>query len=131
MLYDNDSGSDSIKNAIKSVAKVTATGKEQFVHVLKNLYAVATPIVGDATTSMIEDFFDDAIKATVIDGKRFHAGRDFDKAKHYGKMVFAHKVVRPKAGTIDFSGFRPLLTNLVAAIHKHRMYMVSQTTGQP
>jgi RNA-directed DNA polymerase len=129
MLYDNDLGSDSIKNTIKNVAKVSPTGKEQFVHVLKNLYAVATPIVGDARTSMIEDFFAPAIKATVVDGKIFHTEKSFDPAKHYGKVVFAHRVVRPKADTIDFSGFRPLLSNLVAAIHKHRMFIVSQTTG--
>ncbi|HEX6903310.1 MAG TPA: retron Ec67 family RNA-directed DNA polymerase/endonuclease [Thermoanaerobaculia bacterium] len=126
MLHDNDSGGASIKRAIKNIAKVTVTDKEQFVHVLKNLYVVATPIVGDAEASVIEDFFDAAIKEAVIDGKKFHLGKDFDPAKHYGKVVFAHKVVRPKAGTIDFSGFRPLLTNLVAAIHKHRMSMVSQ-----
>ena len=121
ILYDNDSGGNSIKNALKSIVKVPTTGKEPFVHVLKNLYAVATPILGDAKDSMIEDFFDAAIKETVIDGKRFSPGKEgFDSAKHYSKAVFAHKVVRPNAGTIDFSGFRPLLANLVAAIHKHK-----------
>ena len=60
--------------------------------------------------------FDASIKATVIDGKTFNPGDGFDKDKHYSKKVFAHKVVRPKADTIDFTGFRrPLLTNLTAA----------------
>jgi RNA-directed DNA polymerase len=126
MLYDNDSGAGKINNVIKGTAKVTLTGKEQFAHVLKNLYAVATPILGDAKTSTIEDFFDATTKATLIDGKRFHPGNDLDEAEHYSKMVFAHRVVRANAATIDFSGFRPLLTNVVAAIHKHRISMVSR-----
>lgn len=126
ILYDNDSGGDSIKKTMKDVAKVIATGTEQFVHVLKNLYTVATPLVNGAKHSAIEDFFDGAIKATVIDGKTFNPGKDFDQDKHYGKVVFAHKVVRPKANTTDFTGFRPLLTNLAAAINKHKASIVPQ-----
>jgi RNA-directed DNA polymerase len=126
ILYDNDSGASSVKKTIKNVAKIEVTGREPFVHVLKNLYAVATPLEGEATTSTIEDFFDADVKATVLGEKRFHVGQDFDATKHYGKIVFAHKVVRPKANTIDFSRFRPLLTNLVAAICKHRESTVSQ-----
>ena len=76
------------------------------------------------TPSRIEDFFDASIKATVIDDKTFNPGDGFDKDKHYSKKVFAHKVVRPKADTIDFSGFRPLLTNLTAAINKHKASVV-------
>ena len=60
------------------------------------------------------------IKATVINGKTFNDGDGFDVDKHYGKKVFAHRVVRPKADTIDFAAFRPLLTNLTAAINKHK-----------
>ena len=63
---------------------------------------------------------------TVIDGKTFSGQNDFDTDKYYGKIVFAHKVIKPNAVTIDFTGFRPLLANIVAVIthHKHRM-----TTG--
>ena len=64
--------------------------------------------------------FDATTRATLIEGKTFNDGDGFDAEKHYGKKVFAHKVVRPKAETIDFTGFRPFLTNLVAAINKHK-----------
>ena len=84
------------------------------------MYAVPTPIPFEKKCSKIEDFFDSATKATVIDGKTFDDGNKIDVAKHYGKKVFAHKVVQTKADTIDFTGFRPLLTNLVAAIKKHQ-----------
>jgi len=124
ILYDNDEGAKSIRKTIKDVSKVIPTGAEPFVHVIKNLYAVPTPLLAAATASSIEDFFDASIKATVIDGKTFNPGDGFDKDKHYSKKVFAHKVVRPKADTINFSRFRPLLTNLTAAINKHRASVV-------
>lgn len=120
VLYDNDSGAKSIKNAIKNASHAMPTGNEAFVHVVKNLYAVPTPLPAGVASSKIEDLFDAAIKATVIDGKTFNDGNGFDVDKHYGKKVFAHKVVRPKAEAIDFTGFRPLLANLVAAVETHR-----------
>jgi RNA-directed DNA polymerase len=124
ILYDNDDGAKSIRKTIKNVSSVMPTGAEPFVHVITNLYAVPTPLGANPTASTIEDFFDPAIKATVIDGKTFNPGDGFDKDKHYSKKVFAHKVVRPKANSIDFSSFRPLLTNLSAAINDHKASVV-------
>lgn len=126
IVYDNDSGATKIRNVIKNVSKEKPTGIESFVHVIKNMYAVPTPIPAIGMTSKIEDFFDDAIKATVINGKTFNDGNKFDADKHYGKKVFAHKVVRPKADAIDFTGFRPLLTNIVATIGHHKAMITSQ-----
>ena len=80
------------------------------------MYAVPTP----GKPSKIEDLFDDTIKATLIDGKTFNCGNKIDKNKHYGKTIFAHKVVRPRSRTIDFTRFRPLLTSLALAINKHK-----------
>ena len=120
ILYDNDAGAKAIRSAIKNVSKVQVTGAEAYVHVVENLYAVPTPLNGDAKESKIEDCFDAATKGTVIDGKTFNAGNDFDISKHYGKKIFAHRVVGQQADAIDFTGFRPLLTNLVAAIHGHK-----------
>lgn len=119
VLYDSDSGAGSIRSTIREVSKLHVAGAEPFVHVVKNLYAVPTPL-GGAKESQIEDFFDAAIKGTMIDGKTFNETNKSDADKHYGKTVFAHKVVRPNADTIDFSGFKPLLTNLVAAINAHK-----------
>jgi RNA-directed DNA polymerase len=120
IIYDNDGGASKIRNSIKEISKEQLTGVEPFVHVIKNMYAVPTPIPAVGATSKIEDFFSDAIKAAVIAGKTFNLGSNFDTNKHYGKIVFAHKVVRPQADTIDFTGFRPLLTNVVKAISHHK-----------
>lgn len=125
IVYDNDDGGKSIQNALKKNFKVQSTGAEHFVYIIKNMYAVPTPLLAGGEPSKIEDFFDDAIKATVINGKTFNAGNNFDADKHYGKKVFAHKVVRPKADVIDFTGFRPLLTNIVEAIRHHNAKVIS------
>ena len=74
--------------------------------------------------SKIEDFFDANIKSVVIDGKTFNPDNAFDTSQHYGKKVFANKIVRQRAGTIDFGGFRPLLKNLSAAIEKHQSSVI-------
>ena len=59
------------------------------------------------------------LKATVIDGKTFTEKNNFDVAKHYGKKIFAYRVVRERAASINFEGFRPLLTNIVSVIKWH------------
>lgn len=125
IFYDNDDGGNSIRNTIKQISKAKPTGAEPFVHVIKNMYAVPTTIPASGTASKIEDFFGDEIKATIIDGKTFNTANNFDVDKHYGKRVFAHKVVRPKADTIDFTGFRPILTNIVATISHHKTMFTS------
>jgi RNA-directed DNA polymerase len=129
ILYDNDSGAKPICNAIKNVSGTKPTPTVPFVHVVKNLYAVPTPLRPATESSRIEDFFDATIKATVIDGKTFNDGDGFDADKHYGKKVFAHKVVRQKAGKIDFAAFHPLLTNLTAVINRHKASVVPQSSG--
>ncbi len=119
ILYDNDAGCKAIRGAIKSVTKKEISGAEPFVHVTANLYAVPTPLqVGDSE-SKIEDFFTPVIKQTPIGQKTVNDSNNFDVAKHYGKKVFAHKVVAPNAGKIDFTGFRLLLANLAAVIDSH------------
>jgi RNA-directed DNA polymerase len=116
ILHDNDSGAKGIRGAIRHASKMNVTGAEPFLHVVNNMYAVPTPLLNGATESKIEDFFDPPTRAVVIDGKTFNDKNKFDIEKHYGKKVFAHKVIRPQAESIDFRGFRPLLTNLVAVI---------------
>jgi RNA-directed DNA polymerase len=125
ILYDNDSGAKGIQKVIKSSFKVKVTADEPFVRVFENLYALPVPYVGGATESKIEDCFDDQTKGIVISGKSFNDSNSIDVDRHYGKRVFAHKVIRPRADAIDFSGFRPLLTNLVAIINAHKTAVTS------
>lgn len=129
IVYDNDDGAGSIRNAIKQTSKLRPTGAEPFVHVVKNLYAVPTPLLQGATESKIEDFFAPTVKATKVAGKTFNDGNSVQIDSQYGKKIFAHRVVRPKAETIDFAGFRPLLANLTAAIRAHQKSAGSGQAG--
>ncbi|MCC7174918.1 MAG: RNA-directed DNA polymerase [Bryobacterales bacterium] len=119
VLYDNDNGANPIRSAIREVSKKAVKATDAYTHVVRNLYAVPTPLLNNAKESKIEDFFDAAIKATVIGGKTFVAANDYDSTKHYGKKIFAHQVVRPKADTINFKGFGPLLTNIARIVKDH------------
>jgi len=124
ILYDNDTGGKGVRSTIRQVSKILPTDADRFVHVVKNMYAMHTP-----GASKIEDYFDSAIKATVVDGKKFNDENGVDTDTQYSKTVFAHRVVRPKADTIDFTGFRPLLTNLVAAIKRHKASTILEPPG--
>jgi RNA-directed DNA polymerase len=124
ILYDNDSGAGKIRSAIQQITKKPVSTTANFIHVIRNLYAVATPLTAGAAQSKIEDFFDATIKATKVNGKQFDdKNNSHETATHYGKKIFAHRVVRPNADTINFTGFHPLLTNIAAVISSYRARM--------
>lgn len=119
-LYDNDSGAKRIKNYVRGFAGAAFTGAEPSVHVFQNVYTVPTPLLNGKQPSKIEDFFDPSLLLTVVGGKAFNPDeKTFDINTQYGKKIFAEAVVRPHADEINFNGFRPLLTNLEAAIKAH------------
>ena len=124
LLVDNDSGAASIYSIVKQLTKKKVTGHEPFVHISANLYLAATPLIAGATESMIEDFFDGPTKSIVVGGKTFDPKLDEETAKHYGKVVFAHKVVKAQADKIDFNGFNPILSNIVSVIDAHAKKVV-------
>ena len=105
ILYDNDSGRKPIHEEIRRASHSTPDYSTPFLHVIKNLYAVPTPLVKGEKESSIEDFFDADTRALVLGGKTFNSKGPFDKEKHYGKKIFAHQVVRRRAESIDFGGF--------------------------
>lgn len=128
IVYDNDKGATSVTSAIKSITGHAPNGTEPFIRVDKNMYTVATP----GADSAIEDFFEPAVRATVVDGKTFSPFDKADKSKHFGKKVFAHKVVSPNAGTINFDAFKPLLARIVAAMKQHQAtHPVPPPAGAP
>jgi RNA-directed DNA polymerase len=133
ILYDNDSGADVICNRIKQDFKRAVKATDVFTHIIHNLYAVATPLVGGAQ-SKIEDFFDAATKAVKIGEKSFQDNNKADKEKYYSKRYFAEKVIQVRASSIDFAGFRPLLKNLTLAIETHAtavLATISKPANEP
>lgn len=118
IVVDNDSGAQSVFDAVGKITKAKPEKTEPFLHITGNLYLVPTP--GTPGVSKIEDCFDEATKATVIDGKTFDTGNSIDTSSHYGKKIFAHRVVAKRADKIDFSGFAPLLERIASAIAAHQ-----------
>lgn len=121
VLVDNDTGATAKGNVFSTIAELTKkpkpTGKELFVHVYKDMYGVATPLIGTATTSSSEDFFLE--KDKTHEGRTFDPNCEKDTATSFGKATFAYKVVVPKAEKIDFSNFGPLLTAITSVIDFH------------
>jgi RNA-directed DNA polymerase len=119
ILYDNDSGAQGLAKTLKGGKPVGENGTTIFVHLFRSLYAVPTPPVNGKSGSKIEDFFEPALKSTVVNGKTFREEDGADNSQHYGKVIFAHKVVKPNAESINFNGFAPLLDSVVAVLKHH------------
>jgi len=119
LLVDNDSGSNEIYSTLKQIVKPEPKRTDRFVHAFGNLYILPTPLPSGKEKSMIEDFFDDDTKKTIISGKTFSTDENADKEKYYGKVIFAHKVIRANADSINFNGFRKILENITFAIDEH------------
>ena len=118
LLIDNDSGANEVfKEAIKcGVAGISLSSAEPFYRLVDNLYLVKTPEMGVDGTSCIEKLFDPALLTVKVNGLEFDPAKKHRAAGKYGKQVFAEQVVKPNAGTIDFSGFVPLLERIAAVI---------------
>ncbi len=127
VVYDNDSGAKSIRSTAKEASGRSPEG--EYSQVIRNLYVVPTPLLNNAEESKIEDFFNDATKDTVIAGKTFNDKNKFDTTTQYGKKVFAHRVVKTKAGSINFDGFRPLLQVFSSVITAHSAALAEARTN--
>ena len=79
-----------------------------------NLYLVLLPHQDGGVE--IEDYFDECVLDTRIDGKSFVREKASDAGEGYGKKIFAERVVRAIQHDISFEGFRPLLGRISKAI---------------
>ena len=119
LIIDNDDGAMGNGKPLQAAKKVIGRDLDRaapFTHIVGNLYLVPTPLSEGKTESMIEDFFDLTTLEEIVEGKSFSKSNKQDSIKHYGKKIFAHKVVRPKADTINFTNFSGLLNNITLAL---------------
>lgn len=117
VLVDNDSGGRTIYGAIAGITKKPRpTGKEQFIHVVGNMYVIPTPLKSDGSSTAIEDSFDAATLAETLGTKTFSRDPKPDNTKHFGKTAFAREIVDKKAELIDFSKFSEILDRVIAVI---------------
>jgi retron-type reverse transcriptase len=130
VLFDDDKGGIPVRAHVGNITKTKVPDAFPFIHVVKNLYAVATP----GKPSSIEDCFTAETRALTLGDKTFNqSNKKLDNAFHYSKRVFAEEIVARRADKIDFSGFVPLLTNLAAAIRRHRESLLAADipAGEP
>ncbi len=121
IIIDNDDGASKLFSIVKEkykISTISINSTDAFYHLAHNLYLIKTPEPGQNKKSCIEHLFDPALLATTLDGKRFNPENDLCSEAQYGKHVFAEKVVRPGAASINFGGFAPLL-NRIEAVLKH------------
>jgi RNA-directed DNA polymerase len=120
VLVDNDTAGGTVFSAAKEIKKLPKNAalstNDNYVHVFKNLYLMATPTPKDTE---IENLFDADTKARTLGMRTFDASGKADCNLHYGKADFAYRVVEQHAAEIDFSGFKPLLDRVVAVITHH------------
>ena len=108
ILCDNDSGPDKVfKNAAKKCdKKVSKLTTDPYYHLGDNLYLVKVPEGPTPSDRDIEDLFQPNTLATILDGKPFDKKKDHGDETAYGKVIFAEKVIRSNAATVDFWFFR-------------------------
>ena len=123
LFTDNDSGAKGnggIYQKIKPALGDKPDGKDPFYILGENLYVVPTSLKPDGGDTVIEDFFDDDVKATKLGGKSFNPTKHrFDSRTEYGKYVFAEQVVRKNQDKINFDGFEPILDRIQLVIEEH------------
>lgn len=117
VLVDLDSGWKKIQGIITKKTHVKPDGSENFYRVGSNLYVVCIPPPPGATEGCIEDLYSAKVLSLKLGGKSFDkSNKTIDLGLHYGKQVFAEKIVRTHASKINFSGFNPLLERISLAI---------------
>ena len=117
ILVDNDSGAKPVFEKAKKLTGKNIDGRDDFYHLMLNLYLLVLPEINGKPEVMIEDFFESSVRDTIIDGKSFNPNeKTFNREKEFGKQVFAEKVIKVNQTSINFDGFKPILSRLEAAI---------------
>jgi retron-type reverse transcriptase len=131
ILIDNDDGADGIFSILKNFnLSINHNSQSNFYHIYENLYLVKTPENAMPVKSCIEDLFDPQLRATRIGGKVFNPNQREPSPTEYGKTVFAEKVVKPNAKTINFARFVPLLDRLVAVLDHYGVNAALRSSKQ-
>jgi hypothetical protein len=128
IVVDNDAGArEKLFGVAKSLCNITIThaSDDSFFHLKHNLYLVKTPSLPGKEETCIEDSFPPTLLTHLIDGKPFDPNHKHGDHSTYSKQVFAEKVIKPQAASIDFSGFVPLLDKIVAVLDDYEAKMVT------
>ncbi len=117
-IFDNDSVAAGVMSMVGGIKKTAPVVGTQVVRVFDNLYVMLTTPLGHPS-HCIEDCFDPAFVTSALGGKTINFTSKANKANEVSKSYFAEQIVRPNWKTIDFSGFKPLLDQIVKVINAH------------
>lgn len=133
IVCDNDDGpKDIFKTARKKSGKdVSLTTTDTFYHLGSNLYLVKVPEGTPPGVRDIENMFAASELSKLIDGKPFDKNKDHGDHASYGKVIFAEKVIRPNAATIDFSEFDELIRRIEACINDYKSKIITSPNPTP
>ncbi|HEX7688414.1 MAG TPA: retron Ec67 family RNA-directed DNA polymerase/endonuclease [Burkholderiaceae bacterium] len=120
ITLDDDDGVRKIRAYVKHMFGKDLDQSVGFHHLFGNVYVVLTPTPFGKTSSNMEDLFDAATQAVVLNGRTFDASKDNDSKTTYGKATFAYEVVAKQDAAINFMGFRPLLDRFVEVLNDYR-----------
>jgi RNA-directed DNA polymerase len=134
IVVDNDSGAKPLFGHIFNLGTkaVPVDGSRQFYYIYENLYVVPVPKVGGADTP-IEMLFEKKLLSTVLNGKHLDLTSEKDPSKYYFKNDFAVHVVKKGGTAVNFDGFDPLLSALVAVKldYAKRIAAMASSTALP
>jgi RNA-directed DNA polymerase len=133
IFLDNDEGPKGIVKQLQSESfnsktllfpagldPKTDVRKAEFIHVIRNLYVVFTPLGTADSETDIEYFFDDATRLKHhSNGLCFNTVANRDKNNDLGKEAFANQIVKTQKTHINFDGFKPLLDRVVKVINHY------------
>jgi hypothetical protein len=114
LVVDNDSGPEKLFEHLTKVLKRPVDGSDQYYFVYANLYVVPVPKINGAYTAM-EQLFEQKVLDTKLNGKTLDlTNKEKDGSRFYSKNDFSIEVIQKNQASINFDGFRPLLSAIAA-----------------
>lgn len=114
-IVDNDDGGKPVFKTIKDLLKIEIDRSQPFTRIFSNVYIIPISREGHNESS-IEDLFAPADIARGLNGKPFNFSKNSDPKTTCGKEQFAYHFVSKNANQLDWTGFKPLLQNMCAAL---------------
>lgn len=117
LLIDNDSGGKKVIDKANKVSggTISLSSTPNWHHITDNLYLLRTPpTLGTPHTTDMEDLFSQNLRDEEYNGKKFDKSKDHGDPTAYGKLIFAHEIVKKRAKKADVAGLVPLLDGIKA-----------------
>ena len=132
IVVDNDKGFKGFTKVINETKKKYYREeeyyrKEKFIHVIRNLYVVLTPLRDGESPSDIEALFDEDTRLKKHNGMCFNTVLKRDDKADLSKSYFALYIIKKQKTSINFSNFKCLLNRISGAIDHYEKFRQGHT----